>query len=102
MQDGAFPTGKLFILCHFVKQFFWGGPIVSGHLDTVAGPGTFSSDENGTSSFSTKSGNPTIRRQFGNIDFQYVRYLTGRRIRGCRVTYGCNDIEISEDERSQP
>lgn len=82
----------------FVKQFFSGGPYsVRAFKIRSLGPGTFSSDENGTSSFFDQSGNLRLE---GNLEYRFPiwSYLKGAVFADAGNVWLTNDIEISEDE----
>ncbi len=82
----------------FVKQFFSGGPYsVRAFNIRSLGPGTFSSDENGTNSFFDQSGNLKLE---GNLEYRFPiwNYLKGALFADAGNVWLTNEIEISEDE----
>ena len=82
----------------FVKQFFSGGPYsVRAFKTRSLGPGTFSSTENGTSSFFDQSGNLRLE---GNLEYRFPiwSYLKGAVFADAGNVWLTNDIEVSDDE----
>ncbi|MBC8767759.1 BamA/TamA family outer membrane protein [Arenibacter sp. BSSL-BM3] len=82
----------------FVKQFFSGGPYsVRAFKIRSLGPGTFSSTENGTSSFFDQSGNLRLE---GNLEYRFPiwSYLKGAVFADAGNVWLTYDIEIPEDE----
>ncbi len=85
----------------FVKQFFSGGPYsVRAFNIRSLGPGSFSSDENGTNSFFDQSGNLKLE---GNIEYRFPiwSYLKGALFADAGNVWLTNEIDISEDEPAE-
>jgi outer membrane protein assembly factor BamA len=82
----------------FVKQFFSGGPYsVRAFQIRSLGPGTFTSDGDGTASFFDQSGNLKLE---GNLEYRFpiFSYLKGAVFADAGNVWLTNEPEISEDE----
>ncbi|MCK0192078.1 BamA/TamA family outer membrane protein [Arenibacter sp. F20364] len=82
----------------FVKQFFSGGPYsVRAFPIRSLGPGTFSSIENGTTSFFDQSGNLRLE---GNLEYRFPiwSYLKGAVFADAGNVWLTYEIDIPEDE----
>ncbi|MCM4164597.1 hypothetical protein DHC50_13415 [Arenibacter sp. A80] len=81
----------------FVKQFFSGGPYsVRAFNIRSLGPGTFSSDENGNSSFFDQSGNLKLE---ANLEYRFPiwSYFKGAIFADAGNVWLTNEIEIPAD-----
>ena len=82
----------------FVKQFFSGGPYsVRAFKIRSLGPGTFSSDGDGTTSFFDQSGNLKLE---GNLEYRFpiFSYLKGAIFADAGNVWLTNELDVSEDE----
>lgn len=85
----------------FVKQFFSGGPYsVRAFKIRSLGPGTFSSENDGTTSFFDQSGNLRLE---GNLEYRFpiFSYLKGAVFADAGNVWLTNDPEISDDESAE-
>ena len=85
----------------FVKQFFSGGPYsVRAFKIRSLGPGTFNSEENGTSSFFDQSGNLKLE---ANLEYRFPiwSYFKGAIFADAGNVWLTNEFEISEDEPAE-
>lgn len=82
----------------FVKQFFSGGPYsVRAFRIRSLGPGTFTSDGDGTTSFFDQSGNLKLE---GNLEYRFpiFSYLKGAVFADAGNVWLTNELDVSEDE----
>ncbi len=82
----------------FVKQFFAGGPYsVRAFKIRSLGPGTFSSDGNGTTSFFDQSGNLKLE---ANLEYRFpiISYLKGAVFADAGNVWLTNKLDVSSDE----
>ncbi len=82
----------------FVKQFFSGGPYsVRAFKIRSLGPGTFTSDGDGTASFFDQSGNLKLE---GNLEYRFpiFSYLKGAVFADAGNVWLTNKLDVSEDE----
>ncbi len=82
----------------FVKQFFSGGPYsVRAFRIRSLGPGTFTSDGDGTTSFFDQSGNLKLE---ANLEYRFpiFSYLKGAVFADAGNVWLTNELEVSEDE----
>jgi len=85
----------------FVKQFFSGGPYsVRAFQIRSLGPGTFTSDGNGTNSFFDQSGNLRLE---GNLEYRFplFSYLKGAVFADAGNVWLTYNPEISDDETAE-
>ncbi|SIS42801.1 Outer membrane protein assembly factor BamA [Zobellia uliginosa] len=85
----------------FVKQFFSGGPYsVRAFQIRSLGPGTFSSDEEGNSSFFDQSGNLRLE---ANLEYRFPiwSYLKGAFFVDAGNVWLTNEVEVDEDESAE-
>jgi len=85
----------------FVKQFFSGGPYsVRAFKIRSLGPGTFTSTEDGTTSFFDQSGNLRLE---GNLEYRFPiwSYLKGAVFADAGNVWLTNEIEIPADETEE-
>ncbi|HEA22868.1 MAG TPA: hypothetical protein ENH87_18390 [Pricia antarctica] len=82
----------------FVKQFFSGGPYsVRAFKIRSLGPGTFTSDGDGTNSFFDQSGNLKLE---ANLEYRFplFSYLKGAVFADAGNVWLTNELEVSADE----
>ncbi|SDD95815.1 Outer membrane protein assembly factor BamA [Pricia antarctica] len=82
----------------FVKQFFSGGPYsVRAFKIRSLGPGTFSSEGDGTTSFFDQSGNLKLE---ANLEYRFpiISYLKGAFFADAGNVWLTNKLDISDDE----
>ncbi len=82
----------------FVKQFFSGGPYsVRAFKIRSLGPGTFSSEGNGTTTFYDQSGNLKLE---ANLEYRFpiFSYLKGAVFADAGNVWLTNELDISDDE----
>lgn len=85
----------------FVKQFFSGGPYsVRAFNIRSLGPGTFTSDGDGTKSFFDQSGNLKLE---ANLEYRFPiwNYLKGALFADAGNVWLTNEVEISDDETEE-
>ncbi len=82
----------------FVKQFFSGGPYsVRAFKIRSLGPGTFTSDGDGTTSFFDQSGNLKLE---ANLEYRFpiISYLKGAVFADAGNVWLTNELDVSDDE----
>lgn len=82
----------------FVKQFFSGGPYsVRAFKIRSLGPGTFTSDGDGTTSFFDQSGNLKLE---ANLEYRFpiISYLKGAVFADAGNVWLTNELNVSDDE----